>query len=235
TITDYLVWGGFPKRIEFDADAQKRYLEDLDETIIYKDIILRYKIRKPELFRTVSDFVLRSNSRIVSYNAIHKALKQKLSCSLNTIIKYIDYLEGAFIIDRLKLYSPKTKQELNFYRKSYNADVSLNSIRCMDKRFDLDHNIENIVYNELIYLGYNLYVFKNSNREIDFLAKKDNMEYLIQVAYSVVDEKAYAREFRAFNGLDNSRQKILISNDDIDYSTSTVRHISFKDFLEHGI
>lgn len=55
---------------------------------------------------------------------------------------------------------------------------------------------------------------------------------MIQVAHSVIEEKAYQREFSAFNGLDNSRQKILITNDDMDYSTSTVRHIRLKDFLE---
>ena len=56
--------------------------------------------------------------------------------------------------------------------------------------------------------------------------------FLIQVAHSVIDEKAYQREFNTFNGLDNSRQKILITNDDMDYSTSTVRHIRLRDFLE---
>ena len=62
-----------------------------------------------------------------------------------------------------------------------------------------------------------------------FQAGKEN---LIQVAHSVIDEKAYQREFNTFNGLDNSRQKILITNDDMDYSTSTVRHIRLRDFLE---
>ena len=72
SVTDYLIWGGFPKRLEFDGDAMLRYLDDLDETIIYKDIIVRYRIRKEELFRTVANFVLRSNSRIVSAHSIFR-------------------------------------------------------------------------------------------------------------------------------------------------------------------
>ena len=66
---------------------------------------------------------------------------------------------------------------------------------------------------------------------IDFLATKNGKSYLIQVAYSVVEEKAYSREFGAFADLDNSNQKILITNDVIDYSSSTVRHIKLEDFL----
>ena len=66
---------------------------------------------------------------------------------------------------------------------------------------------------------------------VDFLASKNGKIYYIQVAYSVVDEKAYSREFGAFADLDNSNQKILITNDVIDYSSSTVRHIKLEDFL----
>ena len=62
-------------------------------------------------------------------------------------------------------------------------------------------------------------------------ASKNGKTYLVQVAYSVVDEKAYKREFSAFSNLDNDSQKILITNDPIDYSTSTVRHIRLEDFL----
>jgi len=232
SVADYLIWGGFPKRIEFEGEAMIRYLEDLDETIIYKDIIRRFKIRKESLFRAVADFVLRSNGRIVSYNSIYKAVKQKDKCSEHTIIKYVEYLEKAYATELMKQYSAKTKQELQFHKKCYDGDVSLNSIRCPDNRFDIDHNLENIVYLELVWRGYSVKLYDSAGKEIDFIASKSGKEYLIQVAHSVIDEKAYQREFGAFNGLDNARQKILITNDDLDYSTSTVRHIRLKDFLE---
>ena len=231
TPLDYLIWGGFPKRLEFTGEAQQRYLEDLNETIIYKDLIVRFKIRKEALFRSVVDFVLRSNARIVSANSIYKAVKQMQKCSESTIQKYIGYLEMAYAVDFMDLYSTRTKQALSFYRKCYDSDVSLNSIRCPDNRFDLDHNLENVVYNELLYMGYQLHVHKNVKSEIDFLAQKDNRKYYIQVAYSVADDKAYRREFRAFENVDPLSQKILITTDELDYSTSIVRHIRFHDFL----
>ncbi len=233
SVTDYLVWGGFPKRFEFDsAEAQSRYLNDLDDTIVVNDLIRRYKIRKESLFKSLVNFILRSNSRIFSANSIHDYIKQEhTGCSVNTIMKYLGYLEEAYIIESVKQYSPKTKKELSYHSKIYNADVCFNSIRCMNNRFDLTHNLENIVYNELIYRGYEVYVYNNNGKEIDFLASKGSLQYYVQVAYSVAEEKAYQREFNAFKNIDHLSQKIIITNDDIDYSTSVVKHIQLKDFL----
>ena len=233
SITDYLVWGGFPKRFEFNTDdARNRYLNDLDDTIVINDLINRYNIKKEKLFRSVVNYVLRSNSRIGSAKSIHDYIKSNNeNCSINTIISFLSYLEEAYIIESVKQYSSKTKSELAYYYKIYNEDVAFNSIRCMDNRYDLTHNLENIVYNELLYMGYNIYVYNNNGREIDFLAQKDGKKYYVQVAYSVAEEKTYEREFSAFKNIDDLSQKIIITNDDIDYSTSVIRHIKLKDFL----
>ncbi len=233
SISDYLVWGGFPKRFEFEtASAQERYLNDLHDTIVINDLIKRYKIKKVSLFKNLVNFILRSNARIISANSIHSYIKQEHEkCSINTIMKYIGYLEEAYIIESVKQYCAKTKKELKYYSKIYNADVALNSIRCMNNRYDLTHNLENIVYNELVYMGYEIYVYNNGGKEIDFLASKNGKQYFVQVAYSIAEDKAYTRELDAFKSIDNLSQKIIITNDDIDYSTSTVRHIKLKDFL----
>ena len=233
SVSDYLVWGGFPKRFEFSNEAATiRYLTDLDDTIVINDLINRYKIRKVDLFHKIVNFVLRSNSKIISSKSIYKFIQDNHEkCSINTVIKYLGYLEEAYIIDKISLYSNKVKRELIYYYKIYNEDVSFNSIRCLDNRYDLSHNLENIVYNELIYMGYQLYVYDNRGKEIDFLAVKDNKKYYIQVAYSILDDKAYEREFKAFEGFDNMAKRIIITNDDIDYSTSLVQHIKLKDFL----
>ena len=230
---DYIIWGGFPKRLEYqDENAMKSYLKDLNETIIYNDLSLRYKIKKISLFEKVVNYVFLSNSRILSSNSIYKYINQQHKCSENTIAKYIYYLEQAFAIENVKQYSTKTKQELSFYNKIYNEDVSFNSIRQINNRYDLTHNLENIVYNELIYMGYNLNVYNINGKEVDFLAVNGNKQYYIQVAYSVEDDTTYKREMEPFNLIkDNLSQKILITNDDLDYSTSLVRHIKLKDFL----
>lgn len=233
TINNYLIYGGFPKRIEFnDEEAMIQYLNDLDQTIVINDIINRYKIRKDNIFKKVANFVLISNSRIFSGNSIFNYLKsQKIECSINTVMKFLDYLEEAYVIRKIPQYSTKAKKQLDFYTKLYNEDVAFNTIRQINNRFDITHNLENIVYNELIYMGYSLTVFNINGKEIDFLAAKNGKEYFVQVAYSIAENSTYEKEFAPFNITDNSRKKIIITNDEIDYSTSTVQHIKLEDFL----
>ena len=79
-------------------------------------------------------------------------------------------------------------------------------------------------------MGYEAFVFNKYGHEIDFLAQKDGKEYLIQA--SIAEEQTYQREFALFNTLDQSRRKIIITTDEFDYSTSTVRQISLARFLE---
>ena len=232
-ITDYLIWGGFPAALEQpDEDARKRYLNDLNNTIIYNDLENRYKIRKRDIFERVVDFVLISNARIFSAKSIADYMKgQNVEISVPTIIKYLGYLKEAYVIKDVPLYSPKAKAKLNYYYKLYNEDVSLNSIRLSGNRYDLTHNLENIVLNELIYMGYEVSVYNNKGREVDFRAVRYGKLFLVQVAYSVAEDKTYEREFSAFSGIDNTMKKIIITNDEVDYSTSIVYHYKLKDFL----
>lgn len=233
TVTDYLIWGGFPGRFVFKSEQDTRiYLNDIENTIVINDLIKRYKIKNETAFKKIVYFILSSNARIFSIRSIHKTLKSDFpNIALTTVARFLEYLKNAYIIDEIAQFSTKTKRELRYYGKIYNCDVAFNSLRALNNRYDLDHNLENIVYNELLYMGYELKVFDNKGKEIDFLATRGGKTYLVQVAYSVVDEKAYNREFSAFSNIDNTNQKILITNDDIDFSTSTVRHLKLKDFL----
>ena len=233
SISDYLVYGGFPKVIELsDKDSITQYLNDLNQAIIINDIMNRYRIRKTELFKHLVNYVLISNARIFSANSVqHYLASEKLNCSINTVMKYLSYLEEAYVIRKIPQYSTKAKRELSFFAKVFDEDVSFNTIRQFKGRFDLTHNLENIVFNELVYMGYEVSVFTKGNQEIDFLAINGAKEYLVQVAYSIAEESTYDREFALFNTLDQSRKKIIITNDDVDYSTSTVEHISLSHFL----
>lgn len=233
SVLDYLIWGGFPKRFEFKTEEEmKSYLYDLEATIVVHDVISRYKIRNEGLFKRLVNFVLKSNARIFSAKSVYDYIKnEQVSCSVNTIANYIDDLKEAFVIEEIPQYSSKAKKELKYYGKLYNIDVCFNSLRADNARYDLEHNLENIVYNELIYRGYKVKLFNINGHEIDFHCVKGGKTFYVQVAYSVINEKTYEREMKPFSMLDNAHQKILITTDDIDYSTSTVRHIKLKDFL----
>lgn len=233
SINDYLVWGGFPKRLEFNSNEDmEKYLMEVENTIIINDLIARYRIKKEHIFKKVAKYVFKNNSRIFSSKSIYDYIKnEKTDCSINTIMKFFNYLKEGFVIDAIDKYSSKAKRLLLYYEKVYLVDVCFNSLRVIDGRYDLEHNLENIVYNELIYMGYTLQTFDNNGKEIDFISFKDNKKYYIQVSYSILNGKTYNREMNAFSNLDNTVKKIIITNDDIDYSTSTVTHIKLKDFL----
>lgn len=145
------------------------------------------------------------------------------------------YLKEAYVIDEISRFSRKAKRKLEEAKKIYDTDVSFNSIRITDGHYDLTHNLENIVFNELLYRDYQLTVYDNNGKEVDFLAEKDNKKYYVQVAYSVLEKKTYDREFSAFNHLSQVDMKILITNDELDYSTSNVKHIRLKEFLRNGL
>ena len=232
-VLNYLTWGGFPKRLEFkNTEDQIKYLEDIDTSIVIHDLIARYKIKKEVLFKRIVNFVLRNNSRIFSAKSVYDyILDEGYTCSINTVMNFINYLKEAFLIEEIKQYSTKVKRELSYFGKLYNMDVSSNSIRVDRNRFDIEHNLENIIFNELIYKGYKVQLYNLNGYEIDFRCEKKSKIIFVQVAYSVVNESTYNREMKPFSLLDNSNEKILITTDKVDYSTSTVRHIELEKFL----
>ena len=148
-ISSYLIYGGFPKVIEMpNEESMIMYLNDLNQTIVVNDILNRYSIQKTDLFKRLANYVLMSNARIFSANSILNYIKsEKLTCSINTVMKYLSYLEEAYVIRKVAPYSTRSKRVLCYYTKVYDEDVSFNTIRQQKGRFDLTHNLENIVYN----------------------------------------------------------------------------------------
>ncbi len=105
SITDYLIWGGLPASLAQDnTDAKKRYLNDLNDTIVYNDLENHYKIRKREIFERIVDYILISNARIFSAKSIADHMKgQNVSVSVPTVIKYLAYLKEAYVITDVAL------------------------------------------------------------------------------------------------------------------------------------
>ncbi len=112
SVTDYLIWGGFPKRLEFNSVSElRRYLNDLDNTIVSNDIIGRYGIRKAEEFKKAAGYVLISNGRICSAKSISDYMNSNgIRCRPGTVQKWIGYLREAYVIDEVARYSRKAKR-----------------------------------------------------------------------------------------------------------------------------
>ena len=233
TPMDYVIWGGFPARFNFnDVESTKLYLEDLENTIIFNDLIKRYNIKKIIAFKKIVSYILMNNSRVYSSRSIHKNIKNQCeNISLNTVIKYLEYLKEAYIIDEIPQYSTKAKKELSYYCKIYNADVCFNSLRVNNNRYDIDHNLENIVYNELLYMGYNVKLYDNAGKEIDFIATRFKEKIYIQVAYILADDSVIEREFGAFKNIEDNYPKYVLTMDKFDFSQNGIIHKNVIDWL----
>ena len=231
SVKDYVQYGGFPKRIEFDdKEEMLRYLGGVGADAVW-DAVVGCKIQKEAAFQSMADFLMTSNGQTLSANAVHARLKEEgLVCSINTVMKYMGCLETACIIHRLPFYSARAGGKLESRAKLYDEDVALNTAR-QPQDADFTRNMENVVYNELVNMGYKLFAYTHKSGIVDFLAEKGGREYFVQVAESVSKKKEREKEFRLLNKLENSRKKILITNDEKKYSTSVVEHIRLKDFL----
>ena len=230
---DFIIWGGMPQRFSLDDEMQvKTYLSDIYNSIVIKDILERFKIKDLDLFNKILTYIVTTPSQTFSAESLSNyLLKDNIQVSKATIYNYLEYMCRSLLINKADRYDVRGKRILSGKYKYYLTDLGLGQIVNNERKKQMGAYLENIVYNELIYMGYEVNVFNNNNKEIDFVAFKDNKKYYIQVAYSVAEDKAYEREFSAFNSLDNNSKKILITNDEIDYSTSIIEHIKLKDFL----
>jgi len=232
-IIDYIKWGSFPQIFELGSEKEyQTYLTNLYESIVIKDIINRNPRCDISLLERITNYILSASAKVISSNSIVKYLKsQNINKSQATIYKYISYVKNGYIIDECKKFNHKLKRYLNFYEKYYSIDVGLVTLISKNTKIDIGYNLETIIYNELIYRGYDVFTYDINNKEIDFFVSKNTKKYYIQVAYTVIEEKTFNREIEPFRHVDNLYQKILITNDDFDFSIGTIKHIKLIDFL----
>ena len=124
------------------------------------------------------------------------------------------YLEEAYVVRKVPQYSTRAKRELSFYVKLYDEDVSFNTIRQRSGLPDLTHNLENIVYLELIRRGYKVDIGKVNETEIDFVARKQDCIEYYQVSFTVNSSAdTLRREVKPFEVVNDHYQKFLITMD----------------------
>ena len=162
-----------------------------------------------------------------------KALEQEnKKISKETLYNYIDALCKAFILKRVYRYDIAGKGILKTLNKYYAIDLGIAQIKNNNPEFKSYVVLENVVYNELIYRDYEVYIGKTKNGEVDFLAKKDGKIKYIQVTYEMKgNEKALLREFGAYRSIDDNYPKYVISLDKIDLSRDGIIHLNLIDFL----
>ena len=230
---DYLKWGSLPNRFEFEREeAIKNYLYGVFDSIILRDVVERLKIRDIALFNLILQYIIDTIGREFSAENIINFLKNEgRDVSTLTIYSYIDALCKAFLIRKVYRYDIHGKAVLKTLNKYYVTDLGIAQIKNNKTEIDKSYAIENIVYNELIIKGYDVYTGKTKKGEIDFVATKPNKKIYIQVAFSIPNEDTKKREFGAYNNINDNYDKYVISLDKLTYEYNGIKHVNLIDFL----
>ena len=232
---DYIKWGGMPQRFRFDGEQQLRtYLSDVYDSIVMKDIIKRFKITDLDLFNRIVEYIMTTPSQSFSADSLANYLKEKddRNVSKETIYNYLEYMCKGLLVSKVDRYDVRGKRILNGKYKYYLADLGLGRIMNTSKKEQLGAYIENVVYNELIYRGYEVKIGTLENGEIDFIALKDGKKEYYQVCYILGDNDGVInREFGAYKGIDDNYPKYVISTDKFDMSQDGIIHKNIINWL----
>ncbi len=230
---DYMKWGSLPNRFEFKKEeAIKNYLYGVFDSIILRDVVERLKIRDTALFNLILQYIIDTLGREFSAENIMNFLKSEgREVSTLTIYSYLDALCKALLIRKVYRYDVHGKAVLKTLNKYYVTDLGIAQIKNNKTEIDKCYAVENIVYNELVIKGYDVYTGKTKKGEIDFVATKPDKKIYIQVAYSIPNEDTKNREFGAYNVVDDNYPKYVISLDKQTYEYNGIKHINLIDFL----
>lgn len=178
------------------------YLNDLYNTVILKDIIQRHNIKDVNLLNRVIWFVMENIGGIVSANSIAKFLKtEKINTTTDTVLNYIDFITDSMFINKVNRYNIRGKIVMTLLEKYYLADLGILQLKKSPIEKKIGRRLENIVYNELIARGYEVYIGKTDKGEIDFVVNDFGNIFYIQVADYLSSEEVVEREFGAYKNV----------------------------------
>ena len=230
---DYLLWGGMPQRFELDTvDKVKIYLSDVFDTIIFKDMIERNKITNATIFKRIVEYLVTNPSQAFSpTNMLKEFTKKNISVSTKTIYECLDYIESALLMTKASTFDIRGKRILSRKDKYYLTDLGIGQILNSNKKLQMGAYLENVVFNELLYRGYEVSIGNNNGREIDFVATRFKEKIYIQVCYILIDENVVNREFGAYDEIADNYPKYVLSMDKFDFSENGIIHKNIIDWL----
>lgn len=232
---DYLQNSSFPYTLELEgqSDEIRSYLEGLYNTIVVKDIINHSKISEPRMLKSILKFIFDNIGNPLSSKKIADTMTSSgRRIDTRTVEKYLDALTESYIIYQAKRYNIKGKQYLKTLEKYYVVDIGLRLMLFGSKQIDAGRILENIVYLELLRRGYDVYVGKVDEFEVDFVAQNGKGTTYFQVALSVRDEKTLERELRSLRAIKDHYPKILLTmDDDPEVHYDGIRRINARDWL----
>lgn len=231
----YIRLGGFPvvHTSKYSPDDAYKIIYDIYSSIVLRDIIQRNNIRNIELLDRIVKFVFDNIGNTFSAKKIADYFKsQQRKVDLNTVYNYLIMLEAAFIIQKVSRYDLKGKEILQTNEKFFLGDPSLKYAVMGFKDRDISGILENVIYLELKRRGYNVYIGKLNDKEIDFIAERKEEKIYIQVAYKMSSEETIQREFSPLLEIKDHYPKFVITMDEFfQDNIQGVKHLKLLDFL----
>ncbi|MDR1861676.1 MAG: ATP-binding protein [Candidatus Ancillula sp.] len=216
SFSQYLGKGGFPGVVQLDESQQQIYANSIIESIKVKDIFIRNKWKSTENFDKTLSFLMDSiGSPVSATNIANTFVSAGTPISHNTISEYLEALCESFLLYRVPRYDVRGKKLLTTLPKYYVVDIGMKkSILGEAANQNLGHNLENVVFLELIHKGFKVYSGKVRDSEVDFIAisPKGDKQYF-QVAYSVRDETTQNRELSSLKMIRDNNPKTLLTMD----------------------
>ncbi len=233
-LQNYIRYGGMPQRLDYELEEDiKEYLKSIYYGIIDKDICnTKSKIDK-ETFLTISKYIINNVSKEFSVSSIVDYYNQNNNNKIykENVYRYLDKLEKACLISRVKRYDVASKRTLKQVEKQFVIDNGFLLVCSDSNNIHVTHALENLVYNELLYRGYDVKIGKTYKGEIDFVAIKDGKKCFIQVAYLLSSDDVIEREFGAFDSVRDPSPKYVFSLDEFDMSKDGISHFNIEDWL----
>lgn len=231
----YIETSSFPYVLDMKQDARviREYLNGIYNTIVVKDITQRNKFPDTMMLESVLRFAYDNIGNILSTKKIADTMTSDgRKIDTKTVEKYLNALMESYMLYQCKRYNIKGKQYLKTLDKYYAVDMGMRKVLLGSKAMDAGHILENIVYLELLRRGYDVYIGKVDDLEIDFVAMDDKGMTYYQVSATVRDEKTLKRELASLQSINDHYPKILLTLDnDPEMEYAGIRKINALDWL----
>jgi uncharacterized protein len=232
----YLKYGGLPNLMVFPLTDQVvfDYLKSINATVLLKDVVARYNIRNVNFLENLIWFLADSTGSLISTKRISDYLKsQRMAISPVIIANYLSYLASAYYITRVPRSDLQGKKIFETSEKYYFEDLGLRNAIIGYKPQDINKVIENSVFQHMIRMGFNVYVGKTGDKEIDFVCERQGEKIYIQCAYLLTDDETIEREFGNLLLIRDNYPKFVVTMDEFKGNTNQgIIHSNLREFLQ---
>lgn len=232
----YLDNGGFPFAVSLDdSETYHEYVDGIVNTVLVKDVLTRKRLANASLVRELAQFLTDTTGNLITPKKIANQLTSKgIKTSAATVTSYLTGFVDAYLFYRCDRYDISGKRYLSINSKYYPVDPALRQALIGTKRPNFGSRLEAVVYMELKRRGYEIYVGRLGEREIDFVAIKNGVKTYYQVSLSVKDERTYQREVRGFQEIKDNFRKVLLTEDPGSYNDNGIEQYNVVDWLLRG-